>query len=55
MVNPDLQFVIEAACLTGVVVLAAVVSTPLFGGKRWDRTMWIRAAGLLVAGFAILP
>jgi hypothetical protein len=48
--DPVLQFVIEAGCLTGVVLLAAVVSTPLFGGKRWDRAMWIRAAGLLIIG-----
>jgi hypothetical protein len=48
--DPVLQFVIEAGCLTGVVLLAAVVSTPLFGGKRWDRAMWIRAAGLLIVG-----
>ena len=54
MVNPDIQFVIEAACLTGVVLLAAVVSTPLFGGKRWDRAMWIRTAGLLVVGLGYL-
>jgi hypothetical protein len=48
--DPVVQFVIEAACLTGVVLLAAVVSTPLFGGKRWDRAMWIRSAGLLIVG-----
>jgi hypothetical protein len=53
-VDHVLQFVIEAACLTGLVLLAAVVSRPLFGGKRWDRRMWIRSAGVLVVGLGYL-
>src|ERR1700687_5857238 len=48
--DPVLEFGIEAACLTGLVLLGAVVSRPKFGGKRWDRAMWIRATGVLVVG-----
>jgi len=48
--DPVLEFGIEAACLTGLVLLGAVVSGPKFGAKRWDRAMWIRATGVLVVG-----
>lgn len=48
-----LEFIIEASCLTGLVLLAAV-STPILGGKRWDRLMWLRSAGVLVVGLVYL-
>lgn len=51
--GPGLEFVIEATCLTGLVLLAAV-STPVLGGKRWDRLMWLRSAGVLVVGLVYL-
>lgn len=52
--DPVLKFVIEAACLVGVILFAAVVSTPRFGGKGWDRSMWLRAAGILVVSLVWL-
>jgi len=46
-VSPDLQFVIEAACLVGVMLLA-VVSNPLIGSKPLTRSTWLRFGGLLI-------
>jgi len=44
---PDLQFVIEGACLLGVMLLAAV-SNPLIGSKPLARSTWLRFGGLLI-------
>jgi hypothetical protein len=52
-VDPVLKLVIEAACLVGIVLLAAV-STPTLAGKRWDRSMWLRSAGVVVVGLLYL-
>jgi hypothetical protein len=51
--DPKLQLVIEAACLVGMVLLAAVC-TPVLGGKRWDRSMWLRCAGVVAFGLVAL-
>ncbi|HVS07605.1 MAG TPA: hypothetical protein VHK65_15760 [Candidatus Dormibacteraeota bacterium] len=51
--DPTVKFIIEAACLVGVILLAAV-STPALGGKRWDRSMWLRSTGVLVVGLVYL-
>lgn len=51
--DPPLKFVIEAGCLTGIIVLAAV-STPILAGKRWGRQEWLRSGGLLVVGLLYL-
>ena len=45
--SPDLQFVIEGACLVGVMLLAAV-SNPLIGSKPLSRSTWLRFGGLLI-------
>jgi hypothetical protein len=52
-VDPVLKFVIEAACLIGVVLLAAV-STPVFGGKRWGWAIWLRSSAIVVVGLFYL-
>ena len=51
--DPVLKFVIEAACLIGIVLLAAVV-TPVLGSKRLDRSTWLRSAGVIVVGLVYL-
>ncbi len=51
--DPTLKFVIEAVCLTGIILLGAV-ATPALGKGRWDRTKWLQGAGLLVIGIGTL-
>lgn len=51
--DPVLKFVIEAACLVGIVLLGAV-STPFLGGKRWGWAMWLRSAAIVVVGLFVL-
>jgi hypothetical protein len=53
MVSPVLEFVIEAACLTGVVLLAAV-STPILSTKPWGWRVWLRSTGVLIVGLVYL-
>lgn len=45
--SPDLQFVVEAACLVGVMLLAAL-SNQLIGTKPLTRSTWLRFGGLLI-------
>lgn len=51
--DPELKFVIEASCLTGIVLLGAVL-TLAFGKGRWDRSKWLQAAGFLVIAIVVL-
>lgn len=53
VVDPSLQLAVEAACLVGMVLLAAV-SAPILGGKNFDRSSWLRCAGVLVVGLGYL-
>lgn len=53
VVDSRLQLTIEAACLVGIVLLAAVCS-PILGGKNFDRSAWLRCAGVVVVGLAYL-
>jgi hypothetical protein len=53
VVDARFQLVIEAACLIGIVLLAAV-SSPILGGKKLDRAAWLRCAAVVVVGLAYL-
>jgi hypothetical protein len=52
-VDPVLKLAIEAACLVGIVLLAAL-STPFLGGKRWGWAMWLRSTIIVVVGLFFL-
>lgn len=39
--------------MTGLTLLGAVF-TPILGGKRWDRSIWARSAGVVVVGLGYL-
>ena len=51
--DATVKFVIEAACLTGIILMGAV-ATPALGKGRWDRSKWLQAAGFLVIGIVLL-
>jgi hypothetical protein len=53
VMNPIVQLAIEAACLIGIIVLAAVCSR-ILGGKELDRSMRLRLAGVVIISLAYL-